>query len=48
STYGTGCFVLANTGDQAVISKNRLLTTIAYRIDGQTVFGLEGSIFMAG
>ena len=48
STYGTGCFVLANTGAQAVASQNRLLTTIAYRLDGQTVYGLEGSIFMAG
>jgi glycerol kinase len=48
STYGTGCFVLANTGTQAVTSQNRLLTTIAYRLNGQTVYGLEGSIFMAG
>ena len=48
STYGTGCFVLANTGSQAVASQNRLLTTIAYRLDGQTIYGLEGSIFMAG
>jgi glycerol kinase len=48
STYGTGCFVLANTGTQAVTSQNRLLTTIAYRLDGQTIYGLEGSIFMAG
>tara|TARA_B100001057_G_scaffold133767_1_gene133186 strand:- start:1667 stop:3178 length:1512 start_codon:yes stop_codon:yes gene_type:complete len=48
STYGTGCFVLANTGTQAVTSQNRLLTTIAYRLDGRTIYGLEGSIFMAG
>ena len=48
STYGTGCFVLANTGTKAVTSRNRLLTTIAYRLDGQTIYGLEGSIFMAG
>ena len=48
STYGTGCFVLENTGSQAVASQNRLLTTIAYRLDGQTIYGLEGSIFMAG
>ena len=41
STYGTGCFVLANTGAQAVASQNRLLTTIAYRLDGQTVYGLS-------
>ena len=48
STYGTGCFVLANTGTKAVTSQNRLLTTIAYRLDGHTTYGLEGSIFMAG
>ncbi len=48
STYGTGCFVLANTGAKAVTSQNRLLTTIAYRLDGHTTYGLEGSIFMAG
>ena len=48
STYGTGCFLLANTGPQAVTSQNRLLTTVAYRLDGQTIYGLEGSIFMAG
>ena len=40
--------MLANTGTQAVTSQNRLLTTIAYRLDGQTIYGLEGSIFMAG
>lgn len=48
STYGTGCFVVLNTGQKAVISSNRLLTTIAYRINGETTYALEGSIFMAG
>ena len=48
STYGTGCFVIANTGDQAVQSRNNLLTTVAYRLDGKTTFGIEGSIFVAG
>ncbi len=48
STYGTGCFALLNTGTQAVTSQNRLLTTIAYRLDGQTSYALEGSIFVAG
>ena len=48
STYGTGCFALLNTGSRAVASNNRLLTTIAYRLDGQTSYALEGSIFMAG
>ncbi len=48
STYGTGCFVLANTGTNALVSQNRMLTTIAYRIDGVTTYALEGSIFNAG
>ena len=48
STYGTGCFVIANTGRQAVQSKNNLLTTVAYRLDGETTYGIEGSIFVAG
>jgi glycerol kinase len=48
STYGTGCFALLNTGDDIVRSKNRLLTTIAYRLDGETTYALEGSIFIAG
>lgn len=48
STYGTGCFVLLNTGPHAVTSKNRLLTTIAYRLKGKTTYALEGSIFAAG
>jgi glycerol kinase len=48
STYGTGCFALLNTGEDLVRSKNRLLTTIAYRLDGKTAYALEGSIFIAG
>ena len=48
STYGTGCFALLNTGRSAVASTNRLLTTIAYQLDGQPVYALEGSIFIAG
>jgi len=48
STYGTGCFALLNTGSDMVRSKNRLLTTIAYRLDGKTTYALEGAIFMAG
>lgn len=48
STYGTGCFALINTGDQAVTSHNRLLTTIAYQIGGKPTYALEGSIFIAG
>ncbi|MEQ9199682.1 MAG: FGGY-family carbohydrate kinase, partial [Rhodospirillales bacterium] len=48
STYGTGCFALLNTGEEAVSSHNRLLTTIAYRLDGRTTYALEGSIFVAG
>ncbi|MFM7444172.1 MAG: FGGY family carbohydrate kinase, partial [Tabrizicola sp.] len=48
STYGTGCFALLNTGADRVASKNRLLTTIAYRLDGRTTYALEGSIFIAG
>ena len=48
STYGTGCFALLNTGDRPVRSRNRLLTTIAYRLDGRTTYALEGSIFVAG
>ncbi|MCW9048879.1 MAG: glycerol kinase GlpK [Deltaproteobacteria bacterium] len=48
STYGTGCFVLLNTGQQAYQSTNRLLTTIAYRIKGETSYAIEGSIFVAG
>ncbi|MHA7828791.1 MAG: glycerol kinase GlpK [Roseovarius sp.] len=48
STYGTGCFALLNTGDLPVISQNRLLTTIAYQLDGKPTYALEGSIFIAG
>ena len=48
STYGTGCFALLNTGADMVPSKNRLLTTIAYRLNGHTTYALEGSIFIAG
>ncbi|MFY0692521.1 MAG: glycerol kinase GlpK [Paracoccaceae bacterium] len=48
STYGTGCFALLNTGDMPVRSHNRLLTTIAYQLDGKPVYALEGSIFIAG
>ncbi|MCT4609507.1 MAG: glycerol kinase GlpK [Pelagimonas sp.] len=48
STYGTGCFALLNTGDVPVTSNHRLLTTIAYQLDGQPTYALEGSIFIAG
>jgi glycerol kinase len=48
STYGTGCFVLINTGDKAVESKNKLLTTIAFQINNKPCYALEGSIFIAG
>ena len=48
STYGTGCFALLNTGADRVPSHNRLLTTIAYRLDGRVTYALEGSIFIAG
>jgi len=48
STYGTGCFALLTTGTTAIRSRNRLLTTIALRISGQTTYALEGSIFVAG
>ena len=48
STYGTGCFALLNTGAAAVTSNNRLLTTIAYQLEGKTTYALEGSIFIAG
>lgn len=48
STYGTGCFALLNTGETAVTSTNRLLTTIAYQLDGRPTYALEGSIFIAG
>lgn len=48
STYGTGCFALLNTGSMPVTSQNKLLTTIAYQLDGQVTYALEGSIFIAG
>jgi glycerol kinase len=48
STYGTGCFALLNTGTERVTSRNRLLTTIAYQLDGKRTYALEGSIFIAG
>jgi glycerol kinase len=48
NTYGTGCFMLMNTGTKRIASKNNLLTTVAWRIDGRTEYALEGSIFVAG
>ncbi|MDB5623609.1 MAG: glpK, partial [Devosia sp.] len=48
STYGTGCFALLNTGSELVRSNNRLLSTLAYRLDGKSTYALEGSIFVAG
>lgn len=48
ATYGTGCFALLNTGGEAVLSRNRLLTTIAYQLDGKRTYALEGAIFIAG
>ena len=48
NTYGTGCFMLMNTGGEPFISENRLLTTVAWQMNGQTTYALEGSIFMAG
>jgi len=48
NTYGTGCFLLMNTGDEAVTSKNNLLTTIAWKVDGKTTYALEGGVFVGG
>jgi glycerol kinase len=48
STYGTGCFALLNTGDRAIPSHNRLLTTVAYQLNGKRTYALEGAIFVAG
>ena len=48
STYGTGAFLLLNTGNKIIYSKNKLLTTIGYRLNGKTTYALEGSIFIAG
>lgn len=48
STYGTGCFLMVNTGENALTSNNKLLTTIGYQLNGKTTYALEGSIFIAG
>ncbi len=48
STYGTGCFVMLNTGNAPIASKNKMLTTIAYQLQGKTSYAIEGSIFVAG
>src|SRR5690625_6120330 len=48
NTYGTGCFMLMNTGEEIVTSKHGLLTTLAWGIDGQVQYALEGSVFVAG
>lgn len=48
STYGTGCFLMLNTGTEMVRSENRLLSTVGYRLEGRTTYAMEGSIFMAG
>jgi glycerol kinase len=48
NTYGTGCFMLMNIGDQPIVSENNLLTTVAWKINGKTTYALEGSIFIAG
>ena len=48
STYGTGCFILLNTGQRAVVSQQNLITTIAYQLNGQATYAVEGSIFVAG
>jgi glycerol kinase len=48
NTYGTGCFMLMNTGEQLIHSKNNLLTTVAWKINGKTEYALEGSVFIAG
>jgi glycerol kinase len=48
STYGTGCFAVLNTGEECIVSRNRLLTTIAYQLAGRRTYALEGSIFIAG
>ncbi len=48
NTYGTGCFMLMNTGEKMIPSKNNLLTTVAWKIDGKTQYALEGSVFIAG
>ena len=48
NTYGSGCFLLMNTGEKPIVSKNNLLTTIAWKLDGRVTYALEGSIFVAG
>ena len=48
NTYGTGCFLLQNTGNEPAVSTNRLLSTVAWKIDGKTTYALEGSVFVAG
>jgi glycerol kinase len=48
STYGTGCFLVLNTGDELKLSQNKLLSTVAYRLGGRTTYAMEGSIFIAG
>lgn len=48
NTYGTGCFMLMNIGKEAVVSKNNLITTVAWQINGETTYAIEGSVFMAG
>lgn len=48
NTYGTGCFLLLNIGDQPILSKNNLLTTVAWKINGKTTYALEGSVFVGG
>jgi glycerol kinase len=48
NTYGTGCFMLMNTGEKAIASKNKLLTTIGWQLNGKTEYALEGSVFIAG
>ncbi len=48
NTYGTGCFILCNTGEKPVLSKNKLVTTIAWQLNGKTTYALEGSIFIGG
>jgi glycerol kinase len=48
NTYGTGCFCIMNTGDTPVVSKNKMLTTIAYRLNGKVTYAIEGSVFVAG
>ena len=48
NTYGTGCFLLMNTGNKPIVSENQLLTTVAWKLGGQVTYALEGSIFVAG